>query len=133
MRSQHYYTDENKMKKIIYTVTLFTIFGLCNSTNAQTSITNGNWSNPATWGGVPPMGSGTVIINHTVTLDIDYSHTSGSIKINSSGSLIGNSPMRAFALNYPSGTAMLTVNGSFNVARVLHKFLNRNEQRNISI
>lgn len=65
------------------------------------------------------MGSGTVVINHAVTLDMDYSHTSGSVTINSSGSLTGNSAMRAFALNYPSGTAWLTVSGSFHVARVL--------------
>lgn len=106
------------MKHLLHIITLFAVMSLNNNSNAQTTVANGNWSNPATWGGVPPMGSGTVIINHTIILDIDYSHTSGSITINASGALNGNSSMRVFALNYPSGTATLTVNGSFNVARV---------------
>lgn len=108
------------MKKIICIITLFTLIpGMSNLIQAQTSVSSGNWSNPSTWGGVPPVGNGTVIINHNVTLDIDYSHTSGSITINPNGSLTDNSPMRAFALNYPNGTASLMVNGTFSVARVL--------------
>jgi len=107
-----------KMKKIIYAMTLLTLLGWSNSTNAQTSIADGNWSNPATWGGAPPLGSGTVIINHSVTLDMDYSHSSGSITIGASGFLYGDSPMRLFSLNYPSGTATLTIDGFFYVARV---------------
>lgn len=106
------------MKDLLRIITLFAVIILNNNSNAQTTVANGNWSNPATWGGVPPMGSGTVIINHVVTLDVDYSHTSGSITINVSGALNGNSPMRVFALNYPSGTATLTTSGAFNVARV---------------
>ncbi len=99
-------------------MTLLTLLGWSNSTNAQTSIADGNWSNPATWGGAPPLGSGTVIINHSVTLDMDYSHSSGSITIGASGFLYGDSPMRLFSLNYPSGTATLTIDGFFYVARV---------------
>lgn len=99
-----------------------------NVTIAQTTVANGPWSSPATWGGMPPIGNGTVIINHTVTLDMDYSHTAGSITINASGALVGSSVMRAFALNYPSGTATLSVSGTFNVGRTL---LNSNTITNL--
>lgn len=104
------------MKKIIYIITSLAIFGLSNSTKAQTvtSVADGDWTSPTTWGGPSPMPGFTVIINHTVTLDIDYGYSSGSITINSSGTLNGNSLMRALAVS--GGT--LTVNGTLNVARV---------------
>ena len=103
------------MKRIINIITLLAIFGLSITANAQiTSIANGNWSNPLTWGAYPPTPGSTVVINHNVTLDIDYGYTSGSITINASGALNGNSPVRVLALS--GGT--LTVNGTFNVARV---------------
>jgi hypothetical protein len=112
-------TKLTNMKRIFYTLILLALIGLSSKSNAQyTTISSGNWSNPTTWGGAPPIGSGTVTINHTVTLDMDYSHYSGSITINGSGFLIGNSSMRVFAMNYPSGTASLTNSGNFNVARV---------------
>jgi len=85
---------------------------------AQTSVASGNWSNPTTWGGTIPIGSGTVVINHDVIMDVDYAHSSGSLTINSGGSLVGNSTMRGFALNYPSGNAFIVNSGTFNIARV---------------
>jgi len=106
------------MKKNIFVIALLTLLAWSNSMKAQTSIADGNWSNPATWGGTPPLGSGTVIINHSVTLDMDYSHSLGSITIGTSGFLYGDSPLRLFSLNYPNGTATLTINGFFYVARV---------------
>ncbi len=104
------------LSQTILTAILF-LLSISNNSSAQTTVANGNWSSPTTWGGPPPMGTGTVVINHTVTLDMDYSHSSGSVTIGSSGTLNGNSAMRVFALNFPSGTATLTVNGTFNVAR----------------
>lgn len=79
-----------------------------------TSISNGNWSNPSTWGGIPPTPGSNVIINHTVTLDMDYGYSTGSITINNSGVLVGNSSMRALALY--GGT--LTITGDLNIPRV---------------
>ncbi len=105
-----------KTNLFFYLLVFFSL--VVTNSNAQTTVTNGSWSSPATWGGVPPMGTGVVVINHTVTLDTDYNHTGGSVTIGSNGSLIGNSAMRLFVLNYPSGTATLTVNGIFNVPRV---------------
>ncbi len=102
------------MRKTIYFVTLFALFGLSNSISAQTSVADGNWSSPSTWGGTPPFPGSTVVINNNVTLDMDYGYTSGSITINASKALNGNIPMRALAIS--GGT--LTVNGTLNVARV---------------
>lgn len=47
---------------------------------AITSVMNGNWSSPATWGGVVPAESDdiTILASHTVTLDINFT-SSGSI------------------------------------------------------
>ena len=106
------------MKPLLFSLALLFTICLFSNSQAQTTIANGNWSNPLTWGGTPPLGTGTVVINHTVTLDIDYSHSSGSITINNSGALNGNSPMRGFAINYPAGSATLTNVGSLNIARV---------------
>lgn len=108
------------MKKILrFTTVILALTMLQNITFAQTTVANGNWSDPTTWGGMPPIGTGTVVINHTVTLDMDYSHTAGSITIGTNGALNGVSPMRGFALNYPSGTATITINGSMYIARTL--------------
>jgi len=94
--------------------TLLILFCFYYSQSQTTSVANGNWTSPITWGGAPPSPGATVIINHAVTMDLDYGYTSGSITINASGSLIGNTNMRGFAL---SGGA-LTVHGTFNIGRV---------------
>ena len=93
-------------------------FSLFQRTNAQiTSVANGNWTNPLTWGGTIPTPGSDVIINHTVTLDMDWGYSSGSITINSAGALNGNTGMRALAL-IAGGNGTLTVSGSLNIARV---------------
>jgi len=87
-------------------------------THAQiTSVANGNWTSPATWGGVPPTPGADVIINHAVVLDIDYGYASGSITINGAGSLNGNTPARALAL-IAGGNGTLTVSGGLSIARL---------------
>ncbi len=104
------------MRKIIYFITLIAIIGLSNIVNAQTSIANGNWSSPSTWGGYPPTPGSTVVINHNVTLDMDWGYTSGSITINVGGALNGIIPMRGLSIS--GGAGALTVNGTLNIARV---------------
>ena len=105
------------MKKL-FTVFLFVIF--CLNANAQTatSIANGNWTSPLTWGGMPPVPGNTVIINHNVILDTDFAYTSGSITVQAGASLTGNTGMRGLVLNYPSGSGFLTVHGTLDIARV---------------
>lgn len=60
-----------------------------NNTGATfTSVANGNWSNPATWGGCAPTAGATQItINSAVTLDGDYNYPSANLTINSTKSL----------------------------------------------
>ncbi|MPM26900.1 hypothetical protein SDC9_73405 [bioreactor metagenome] len=106
------------MKKLYIFAVLAVVFLTATHLQAQTTVMAGDWSNPTTWGGAPPMGTGTVVINHAVNLDIDYMHTSGSVTINAAGSLSSSDPMRVFALNYPAGNATMTVNGSMTIARV---------------
>ncbi|MDA3819502.1 MAG: T9SS type A sorting domain-containing protein [Candidatus Delongbacteria bacterium] len=106
------------MKKSLSILGL-TFLLICNVLYAQTTVSDGDWTNPSTWGGTLPMGTGTVVINHNVTLDTDYSHTSGTITINASGTLTSSSPGRGFSLNYPNGTANLTVDGTFQIARTM--------------
>lgn len=118
MRRQHFKHRQNTMKHM-YIFAVLVAFLLSNPVQAQTTVMAGDWSNPTTWGGAPPMGSGTVVINHAVNLDIDYMHTSGSITINGTGSLTSSNPMRGLAFNYPTGTATLTVNGSLGIPRVI--------------
>ncbi len=104
------------------TIRILFISFLCLSisllTNAQiTSVANGNWTSPATWGGIPPTPGTDVIINHAVVLDIDYGYASGSITINGAGALSGNTPSRALAL-IAGGNGSLTVGGSLSIARL---------------
>ncbi len=103
------------MKKTITLLTMFAIFCLSNISNAQiTSIANGDWTNPLTWGGAPPMPGSVVIINHAVTLDIDYGYSTGSITINSTGVLTSTVPMRGISISGGS----FTNSGTFSIPRV---------------
>jgi len=104
------------MKKSLSLICLFVfiLFSFHTQSQTVTSIANGNWTNPMTWGGMPPLPGNTVVINHTVTLDTNFAYAAGSITVNASGALNGNTPMRALAL-YGGD---LTVHGSFNIPRV---------------
>jgi len=105
-----------KTRNLLLIAVIF--FSLFQYTNAQiTSVANGNWTNPLTWGGTVPTPGSDVIINHTVTLDMDWGYASGSITINGAGALNGNSGMRALAL-ITGGNGTLTVSGSLNIARI---------------
>jgi len=103
------------MKKT-FTILLFVFLYFYNSVNALTvtSVMDGNWTNPLTWGGTLPVPGNTIIINHAITFDSDWGYSTGSITINQNGSLTGNSAMRGLLLN--GGT--LTVIGVLNVSRV---------------
>jgi len=106
------------MKTKFLLLIILILIGLSHYTNAQiTSVANGNWTSPSTWGGVPPTPGNDVIINHTVTLDIDWGYSSGSITINGAGALNGNTNMRALAL-ISGGNGTLVVSGSLNIARL---------------
>lgn len=71
----------------------------------RTSITNGNANNPFTWDCTcVPVPGDNIIINHAVTLNVDFAYTSGSVTVNNSASLTGDIPTRAFAFTGGSFT-----------------------------
>lgn len=104
--------------KLTFAALLIYTFIIGTQAQTVTSIANGNWTNPLTWGGTVPIPGNTIIINHDVILDIDFGYTSGSITVNTAASLTGNTVSRGLAVNYPTGNGTLTVNGSLDVARV---------------
>ena len=77
------------MKKQITTLTAVLIVSLSGFSQVANSVANGNWTNPFTWSCtcVPTPGA-TVTINHNVTMNTSFGYTSGSITINSGGSLV---------------------------------------------
>jgi len=65
-----------------------------------TSVNNGPWLMPTTWScSCVPTPGYTVVINHNVTLNTSFAYTSGSITINSSGSLIQDNGTRDIWVN----------------------------------
>ncbi len=65
----------------------------------RTSVTNGNFSNPLTWDCTcVPIPSDVIIVNHDVTLNLDYGFSSGSLTVNTGASLIGDISSRAFGI-----------------------------------
>jgi hypothetical protein len=103
------------MKKLLLLVAFsFTAFSFAQ--NTRTSIANGLGTNPFVWDCTcVPFPNDSIIINHNITLNVDFGFTDGAVVINPSGQLIGDSPNRNFAF---SGTANFINNGNFDVARV---------------
>lgn len=84
--------------KSIYAV-IFSLLALGSFAQTRTTIANGNATNPFTWDCtcVPTSGND-IVINHQLTLDVDFAYTSGSVTVNASGALLGNSPNRILAV-----------------------------------
>jgi uncharacterized repeat protein (TIGR01451 family) len=69
------------------------------SPTTYTSVTNGNWTNPATWGaGSYPQSADTATVNHIVTMDANV--TVANLTVNGTGTRL-------------SGSSTLTVTGNF--------------------
>jgi len=103
------------MKKPIL-VLISLIAAICiQAQNTRTSIASGLGTNPFVWDCTClPLPNDSIIINHNIVLNVDFGFTDGAVVINSGGSLVGDSPNRAFAF---SGTAGFYNYGVFNVAR----------------
>ncbi len=75
----------NKRKRVSTSLLLLLFFGLISSVNAQdiTSVQDGPWNEPNTWGGSLPALNDHVLIsdNHTVTLVGDFDTQLGTIEI----------------------------------------------------
>lgn len=82
-----------------------------------TTTMNGNATNPLTWNCLCiPMDGDTIIINHALTLDVDYGYTLGGVQINSGGSVTGNLNTRILAV----GGGYFINYGTVNVAYLYH-------------
>lgn len=87
------------MKKVPLLIMMLSFAVVLNAriVNSQNS---GNATNPLTWDCLCiPVDGDTIMINHAVTLDVDYAFTMGGIHITSSGSLSGNSPARILGVS----------------------------------
>lgn len=104
------------MKRPILLFAFFLISLQAFTQNVRTSIANGLGTNPLVWDCFClPLPNDSIIINHNITLNVDFGFTDGAVVINPGGQLIGDSPNRNFAF---SGSANFVNNGNFDVARV---------------
>lgn len=105
------------MKQLLLSAAM--IFSLSGTISARivTTQANGNATNPFTWDCLcVPVDGDTIIINHALTLDVDYAFTMGGVQINASGSVTGNASNRIFGV---SGGYFLN-NGTMNMGYVFH-------------
>lgn len=105
------------MKHILLSAAM--IFSSCSFLSARivTTQANGNATNPFTWDCTCiPIDGDTIIINHALTLDVDYAFTMGGVQINPGGSVTGNAANRIFGV---SGGYFLN-NGTMNMGYVFH-------------
>lgn len=103
------------MKRLLLLI-LFSIPAFSFAQNTRTSVMSGLGTNPFVWDCTcVPFPNDSIIINHTITLNVDFGFTDGAVVINPSGQLIGDSPNRNFAF---SGSANFFNYGNFDVARV---------------
>lgn len=107
---------KNTMKQLC--IFLFAIAATCTlNATVITSAANGNATNPFTWNCTCiPQDGDTIIINHAITLDVDYAFTMGGIQINAGGSVTGNSGQRIFGV---SGGYFIN-NGTVNIGYLAH-------------
>lgn len=106
------------MKRIYVLVVIAVFTSIKLSATTYTSAQNGSWMSVTTWSpfGIPVPGD-IIIINHNVVLDTSFAYTVGSITVNSSGSLIQDSPVRDIWVNGPN--ASLTNNGTTTIRYLL--------------
>jgi len=104
------------MKKIIFTLAFSTlvIFGFAQKTTIN-SVADGPWLSPTTWdcNCVPTPGAN-FNISHHVILNTNWAYSSGSVTINTGGSLKKNNFIRTWAQN---GGALVN-DGTFEVDRL---------------
>ncbi len=103
-----------KGRILLFSFLLFSLQAFTQS--VRTSIADGLGTNPFVWDCTClPLPNDSIIINHNITLNVDFGFTDGAVVINPGGQLIGDSPNRNFAF---SGSANFVNNGNFDVARV---------------
>ena len=106
--------DRSKIVKAIFTITIVLI-GIV-ATAQHVSTTDGPWNSSITWGGMAPptSASGTITINHNVTIPTTISVTADEVTIGAAGSLTVNSG-GTFILADGTGTDLI-VSGALSVS-----------------
>ena len=104
------------MKKLLLLVVV------CSATSAfaqptRTTIQNGTALSPFTWDCtcIPAL-TDNIVVNHTLTLDIDYGAVSGSLTVGAAGSIVGSVPTRIIAV---MGSSFVN-NGTVTVGNIYH-------------
>ncbi len=82
-----------------------------------TSAANGDWTNPATWGGTVPNCNALVTINHTVTVDAAASVT--NLTINTGGDLVSDNDVTVGGTFTINGTGVYTHNNTTNATTTI--------------
>jgi len=112
------------MKRITSVLFVTIIAGSAFAQPTRTTVQNGNATSPSTWDCTCiPLPGDNIIINHALTLNIDFAYSGGSILINSSGSCNGDVPARSMAVLGGS----YTNHGTMNIGNFYHSagtFLN---------
>lgn len=87
--------------KNLYTLLLLVVTATTSlHARVVTSAANGNATNPLTWSCTCiPVNGDTIVVNHSVVLDVDYAYTLGGIRINPGGSVTGNSAIRILGVS----------------------------------
>jgi hypothetical protein len=105
------------MKKSLLALIALATTALAADARVVTTTMNGNATNPLTWNCLCiPMDGDTIVINHALTLDVDYGYTMGGVQINAGGSVTGNLNTRILAV----GGGYFLNNGTVNVAYMYH-------------
>lgn len=96
------------MKKLLLIALLLPVLSFAQT---RTSTMDGDFYNPLIWTpiGLPVSGE-SVVINHSVTMNLDIYYTAGSITINAGGSLIEDATDRSF---WADGTGSVVNHGTF--------------------
>lgn len=83
----------------------------------RTTVQNGAALNPLTWDCtcIPAL-TDNIVINHALSLDVDYYATSGSLTVNASGSITGNIPARFIGV----AGSNFTNHGTINIGNLYH-------------
>lgn len=104
------------MKKFLLLLLFFSGWSLSEA-QTRTTVANGNATNPLTWDCMCiPAAGNTIVINHHLTLDVDFAYASGSITVNSGASISGNSPNRILAV----AGGFFTNHGTVTLANMYH-------------
>ena len=75
------------MKTFLIILFIFLTFSI--NAKTTTSVTDGNWNVTGTWDNGKPSTGDVVIVNHNVVYNVNFDVGSGSVTVNSGGSLIG--------------------------------------------